>query len=246
MTKDAAERNVLSRETVSRKNQSCAKRKLPPGPTPLPVTGNILQINSKNIKKSITKRAEVHGPVFTVDFDTEPAVVLCGHDAMKEALADLAEAVSWGAVIQGSGVLQFGGMCLGLNCFQQRRKMEGSLAFLPHGFAEYGDGGEEYRRQNSRGAAGLVEALKKTTQWCVFLYVIRGNSLGGINAVTNGLQREMLAQVQQKLSFCSHNRTKGEVAGATAFSGTRLTGALVNLPCDFQCHPGFISTEQRK
>lgn len=132
------------------------------------------------------------------------------------------------------------------NCFQQRRKMEGSLAFLPHGFAEYGDGGEEYRRQNSRGAAGLVEALKKTTQWCVFLYVIRGNSLGGINAVTNGLQREMLAQVQQKLSFCSHNRTKGEVAGATAFSGTRLTGALVNLPCDFQCHPGFISTVQRK
>nr|XP_036871550.1 cytochrome P450 2C21-like isoform X3 [Manis javanica] len=98
MTKDAAERNVLSRETVSRKNQSCAKRKLPPGPTPLPVTGNILQINSKNIKKSITKRAEVHGPVFTVDFDTEPAVVLCGHDAMKEALADLAEAVSWGIV----------------------------------------------------------------------------------------------------------------------------------------------------
>lgn len=63
---------------------------------------------------SLFQRAEVHGPVFIVDFNTEPIVVLCGHDAVKEALADLAEAVSWGAVIQGSGVLQFGGMCLGL------------------------------------------------------------------------------------------------------------------------------------
>ncbi|KAF4019116.1 hypothetical protein G4228_010782 [Cervus hanglu yarkandensis] len=36
-------------------NQRYAKGKLPPGPTPLPIVGNILQINIKNVSESISK-----------------------------------------------------------------------------------------------------------------------------------------------------------------------------------------------
>ncbi|XP_040848352.1 cytochrome P450 2C30-like isoform X4 [Ochotona curzoniae] len=71
--------------------QSYAKRKLPPGPTPFPIVGNLLQINTKNISKSIGLVSKEYGPVFTLYFGTKPTVVLYGYEAVKEALIDLGE-----------------------------------------------------------------------------------------------------------------------------------------------------------
>ncbi|XP_075390264.1 cytochrome P450 2C21-like isoform X1 [Tenrec ecaudatus] len=75
-------------------NQGNARRKLPPGPTPLPIIGNVLQINIKNIPKSLRKLAKEYGPVFTVHLGRSPTVVFYGYDAVKEALIDRREEFS--------------------------------------------------------------------------------------------------------------------------------------------------------
>uniref|UniRef100_A0A8D0NNB6 unspecific monooxygenase n=1 Tax=Sus scrofa TaxID=9823 RepID=A0A8D0NNB6_PIG len=74
--------------------QSSGKGKLPPGPTPLPILGNILQLDIKDISKSLSNLSKLYGPVFTVYFDFKPAVVLHGYEAMKEALIAAGEEFS--------------------------------------------------------------------------------------------------------------------------------------------------------
>ncbi|XP_027795752.2 cytochrome P450 2C55 isoform X1 [Marmota flaviventris] len=74
--------------------QSSGRGKLPPGPTPLPIIGNILQIDVKNISKSLTHLSKVYGPVFTLYLGRKPMVVVHGYEAVKEALDDLGEAFS--------------------------------------------------------------------------------------------------------------------------------------------------------
>ncbi|XP_048194604.1 cytochrome P450 2C18-like isoform X3 [Perognathus longimembris pacificus] len=66
--------------------QNSGRRKLPPGPIPFPVIGNILQLDIKDITKSLTNLAKVYGPVFTLYFGMKPTVVLYGYEAVKEAL----------------------------------------------------------------------------------------------------------------------------------------------------------------
>ncbi|XP_068953691.1 cytochrome P450 2C19-like [Petaurus breviceps papuanus] len=62
--------------------------KLPPGPVPLPIIGNILQVDIKNISESFDMLAKEYGPVFTLQLGVERVVVLHGYKAVKEALID--------------------------------------------------------------------------------------------------------------------------------------------------------------
>ncbi|XP_027263220.2 cytochrome P450 2C26 isoform X2 [Cricetulus griseus] len=71
--------------------QSSERGKLPPGPTPLPLIGNFLQIDVKNISQSLTNFSKVYGPVFTLYLGMKPTVVLHGYEAVKEALIDRGE-----------------------------------------------------------------------------------------------------------------------------------------------------------
>ncbi|XP_030073612.1 cytochrome P450 2A13-like isoform X2 [Microcaecilia unicolor] len=65
--------------------------KLPPGPTPLPFIGNLLQINTNGTAKGLIKMSEKYGPVFRVYIGPEMTVILSGYEAVKEALIDQAE-----------------------------------------------------------------------------------------------------------------------------------------------------------
>nr|XP_034976839.1 cytochrome P450 2G1-like [Zootoca vivipara] len=67
------------------------KGRLPPGPTPLPILGNFLQLDPNNMIKSLEKLREAYGSVFTVYLGLRRVVVLCGYKAVKEALVDQAE-----------------------------------------------------------------------------------------------------------------------------------------------------------
>ncbi|XP_053577686.1 cytochrome P450 2G1-like isoform X1 [Bombina bombina] len=64
------------------------KGKLPPGPTPLPILGNILQICGKYTFKSFFKLGEKYGPIYTIYMGQKPIVILSSCDAVKEALID--------------------------------------------------------------------------------------------------------------------------------------------------------------
>ncbi|NXH92767.1 CP2CK protein, partial [Edolisoma coerulescens] len=67
------------------------KGKMPPGPAPLPILGNLLQVKPNNLAKTLKKLSEEYGPVFTVHLGSDPVVVLHGHDVVKEALVDRAD-----------------------------------------------------------------------------------------------------------------------------------------------------------
>ncbi|XP_044518627.1 cytochrome P450 2C44-like [Gracilinanus agilis] len=63
-------------------------RRLPPGPIPLPILGNMLQMDSKDRFTFFDKMSKKYGPVYTVYVGLQRIVVLHGYEAIKEALID--------------------------------------------------------------------------------------------------------------------------------------------------------------
>ncbi|KAF6317065.1 hypothetical protein mRhiFer1_003603 [Rhinolophus ferrumequinum] len=61
-------------------------RSLPPGPTPLPIIGNLMQLNFRNVPASLSELAKEYGPVYMLYLGSQPTVVLHGYEVIKEAL----------------------------------------------------------------------------------------------------------------------------------------------------------------
>ncbi|XP_048836465.1 cytochrome P450 2C19-like [Brienomyrus brachyistius] len=64
---------------------------LPPGPKPLPLLGNLMQLDRTAPFKSILELSKSYGPVMTVYIGPQRQVVLVGYETVKEALVDQAE-----------------------------------------------------------------------------------------------------------------------------------------------------------
>ncbi|XP_068191944.1 cytochrome P450 2K1-like [Antennarius striatus] len=65
--------------------------KEPPGPRPLPLLGNLLQLDLKRPHKTLFELSKTYGSIFTVYFGPNKVVVLAGSKTVKEALVNNAE-----------------------------------------------------------------------------------------------------------------------------------------------------------
>ncbi|KAJ8362791.1 hypothetical protein SKAU_G00116220 [Synaphobranchus kaupii] len=63
----------------------------PPGPRPLPLFGNLLHLDLKNIFVCLCKMSKKYGSVLTVYFGPRKVVVLAGYKTVKQALVNYAE-----------------------------------------------------------------------------------------------------------------------------------------------------------
>ncbi|XP_068261756.1 cytochrome P450 2J6-like [Nyctibius grandis] len=134
------------------------RRRFPPGPTPYPFFGNLLQMNFHIHHELLKKMAKTHGNVFTLWLAFRPAVVLQGFQAVKEGLTVHAEDVAgrptsivFDALTHGNGVIFSNG-----HLWKQQRRF-GLATMRKMGV---GKKDQEYRLQEE--AYHLVEYLQNT------------------------------------------------------------------------------------
>ncbi|NXI68005.1 CP2K6 protein, partial [Anseranas semipalmata] len=72
--------------------KSHVKENFPPGPTPLPIIGNLHIMNLKRLGQTMLELSETYGPVFRIQMGLRKIVVLSGYDTVKEALVNHADA----------------------------------------------------------------------------------------------------------------------------------------------------------
>ncbi|XP_063298141.1 cytochrome P450 2K1-like isoform X2 [Pelobates fuscus] len=69
-------------------------KNFPPGPKPLPIIGNLHILDKRKPFQTFQKLAEEYGSVFSFHMGMKKVVVLCGYDAVKDALVNHAEEFS--------------------------------------------------------------------------------------------------------------------------------------------------------
>ncbi|NXW65845.1 CP2K6 protein, partial [Eurystomus gularis] len=80
---------ILKRQHVW---ESHARGSFPPGPTPLPIIGNLHIIDLKRPYLTMLELSKTYGPVFSIQMGRRKMVVLLGYETVKEALVNQADA----------------------------------------------------------------------------------------------------------------------------------------------------------
>ncbi|NWU76748.1 CP2J2 protein, partial [Onychorhynchus coronatus] len=134
------------------------RRQFPPGPTPYPFFGNLLQMNFKIHHEHLKKMAKIYGNVFTLWVSNSPVIVLHGFQAVKEGLTVHAEDVAgrpttvfFHLMTHGNGVMFSNG-----HLWKQQRRF--GLATM----RKMGVGKKFQESRLQEEASHLVECLQKT------------------------------------------------------------------------------------
>ncbi|KAM4696317.1 cytochrome P450 2B11-like [Rhinophrynus dorsalis] len=134
------------------------RKNLPPGPTPLPIIGNLLQLKTGRLLDSLQEMKHRYGDIYTLFLGTRRVVVLCGYDIVKEALLDQGEEFGFRghlpvieASSKGQGVIFSNG-----EDWKHMRRF--SLMTLKN----FGMGKRSIKERVKEEAHCLIEELKKT------------------------------------------------------------------------------------
>ncbi|XP_077147725.1 cytochrome P450 2K1-like [Ranitomeya variabilis] len=63
----------------------------PPGPRPLPIIGNLHILDRNRPYQTLHQLSKKYGPIYTIQLGEEKVVVLCGYEAVKDALVNHAD-----------------------------------------------------------------------------------------------------------------------------------------------------------
>ncbi|KAM6062878.1 cytochrome P450 2J6-like [Chlamydotis macqueenii] len=134
------------------------RRQFPPGPTPYPFVGNLLQMNFQIHHEILKKMAKIHGNVFTLWLSDIPVVVLQGFQAVKEGLTVHAEDVAGRPTSRTFHILTHGNGVMFSNGRLWKQQRRFGLATMRK--MGVGKKDQEYRLQKE--AYHLVEYFEKT------------------------------------------------------------------------------------
>ncbi|XP_055407371.1 cytochrome P450 2S1 isoform X4 [Bubalus kerabau] len=139
--------------------ETWARGHLPPGPTPLPLLGNLLQLRPGALYLGLLRLSKKYGPVFTVYLGPwRRVVVLVGHEAVQEALGGQAEEFSGrGTVATLDGTFDSHGVF-----FSNGERWRQLRKFTTLALRDLGMGKREGEELIQAEARCLVEALQGT------------------------------------------------------------------------------------
>ncbi|KAM8954142.1 cytochrome P450 2A4-like [Pelodytes ibericus] len=133
---------------------------LPPGPTPLPLLGNVLQLKQEELVQMLLKFSKVYGEVYTVYLGLQPFVVFTGYKTVKEVLIDRGDEF----LARGNTPFDASYNNYGLAFTSDMKRWRDLRRFSLTALRDFGMGKRSIEDRIQEEAACLVTELRKTKE----------------------------------------------------------------------------------
>ncbi|XP_040608633.1 cytochrome P450 2D4 [Mesocricetus auratus] len=137
----------------------CWTARYPPGPTPLPVLGNLLQVDFQNMPAGFQKLRSRFGDLFSLQLAFEPVVVLNGLTALREALVRYSEDTADRPLLHTSDHVGFGPRSQGVVLAQYGSAWRQQRRFSVSTFRHFGLGKKSLEQWVTEEARCLCAAF---------------------------------------------------------------------------------------